>query len=473
MRGGEIARAREGGGILMTRRKNLREPVRRQAETAAILKALQHLHEEPDRQSGHAQPPLDRLANVVGIWSRPVRREGAMNTFVQTQFEGNRGGLRDVIPLREKITPETFEREREKIFKKSWLMIGHLSDLPESGSYFVRELPVVNASLIVVRGRDGVIRSFQNICRHRGNKLIRAGEGCKSTITCGFHGWTWSNTGELVGVTDESQFQNLDKPKLGLIEVKTATWQDFVFVNFDPAAASIEEWLGELAHGYDGYFQGQQKYARYRIRVRCNWNLAVNSFTEGYHTAYIHRNTAPDYQGGKKNPQRHRPFMQLLARHARYTAPANPDHKLSAAEAIAWKYGPTLFPAADFDYAGMAPALNPGRTEHWLFDVIEWFPNVLLLPGKHYHIELEFWPLSADETDITMTAFAYPPQTYAQRISLEFFRTRLREVAREDMNTLEAQHAAISTGAMQDVFLSQQELVLAHHYRVSEQMLNA
>jgi glycine betaine catabolism A len=396
-----------------------------------------------------------------------------MNTFVQTQFEGNRGGLKDVLPLRETITPETFEREREKIFKKSWLMIGHVADLPEPGSYLVRELPVVNTSLIVVRGRDGLIRSFHNICRHRGNKLIRGGEGCKSTITCGFHGWTWSNTGELLGVTDEGQFHNLDKPKLGLLEVKTATWQDFIFVNFDRGAVSLGDWLGELADGYDGYFQSQQRYARYRVRVRCNWNLAINSFTEGYHTAYIHRNTAPDYQGGKKNPQRHRPFMQLLTRHARYTAPANPEHKLSAAEAIAWNYGPTLFPAADFDYTGLAPALNPGRTEHWLFDVIEWFPNVLLLPAKHYHVELEFWPLSANETDLTMTAYAYPPQNYAQRISLEFFRTRLREVAREDMNTLEAQHAAISTGVMPEVFLSQQELVLAHHYRVSEQMLAA
>jgi len=108
-----------------------------------------------------------------------------MNTFVQTQFEGNRAGLKDVLPLREKITPETFERERDKIFKKSWLMIGHVADLPETGSYFVRELPVVNTSLIVIRGRDGAIRSFHNVCRHRGNKLIRGGEGCKSTITCG------------------------------------------------------------------------------------------------------------------------------------------------------------------------------------------------------------------------------------------------------------------------------------------------
>ena len=397
-----------------------------------------------------------------------------MNETFRTQYQGNVSGLKDVIRLRDKISPETFAREQEKIFKKSWLMIGHVSDLPREGSYFIRELQVVNTSLIVMRGRDGRVRSFHNICRHRGNKLIRSGEGCKTTITCGFHGWTWSNTGELLGVTDEGQFHNLDKGKLGLLEIATETWNDFIFVNFDPQPAqSLTQWLGELAQGYEGYFENQVKTTSYKVHVNCNWNLAVNSFTEGYHTAYIHRNTAPDYQGGKTNPQRHRPFMQLLERHARYSAPANPDHKLSAAEAVAWTYGPRMLPAADFDYTGMAPGLNPGRAVHWLFDVIEWFPNVLILPGKHYHMELEFWPISASETELIASAYTYAPKTYAERISQEFFRTRFREIVREDMNTLEAQQAAISTGVMDEVFLSQQELVLAHHYRVSEQMLGA
>ncbi len=100
-----------------------------------------------------------------------------MNTSIQTQFAGNTGGLSNVLSLRDKITPEAFEREREKIFKKSWLMVAHTSDLPEDGSYIVRELPVANASLIIIRGRDGRIRSFHNICRHRGNKIIRGGSG--------------------------------------------------------------------------------------------------------------------------------------------------------------------------------------------------------------------------------------------------------------------------------------------------------
>jgi phenylpropionate dioxygenase-like ring-hydroxylating dioxygenase large terminal subunit len=156
-----------------------------------------------------------------------------MNTFVQTQFEGNRAGLKDILPLRDKITPETFERERDKIFKKSWLMIGHVADLPETGSYFVREVRS-STSLIVIRGRDGAIRSFHNVCRHRGNKLIRGGGGCKSTITCGFHGWTWSNTGELLGSPRASSTISTSP--------RSACWRSrprpagLHLCNFDPAA---------------------------------------------------------------------------------------------------------------------------------------------------------------------------------------------------------------------------------------------
>src|SRR5688572_24415096 len=125
-----------------------------------------------------------------------------MNEFVRTELQGNKTGLKDVVNLRDKISPETFALEQERIFRKAWLMVGHVSDIPAEGSYFVRELPVVNASLLIVRGHDGKVRAFHNICRHRGNKIIRSGEGCKSRLTCGFHGWTWSNDGTLLGVTD-------------------------------------------------------------------------------------------------------------------------------------------------------------------------------------------------------------------------------------------------------------------------------
>ncbi len=111
---------------------------------------------------------------------------------VETLFRGDAGSLEAWVPLHEKITAERFAGEREKIFRRSWLYIGKATTLTQPGSYFVKELPTLNASLVVVRGTDGKVRAFHNICRHRGNKLIREGSGCEAAIRCGFHGWAYS-----------------------------------------------------------------------------------------------------------------------------------------------------------------------------------------------------------------------------------------------------------------------------------------
>ena len=166
---------------------------------------------------------------------------------VQTLFRGDADSLESWLPLAEKVTHERFAAEREKIFRRSWLYLGKATDLTQPGSYFVKELPTLNASLIIVRGDDGKVRAFHNICRHRGNKLIRGGAGCEAAIRCGFHGWAFSNQGDCAIVTDEHQFPALDKSKLGLLAVACEVWNDFVFVNFDP-----RETLRGMARGYVG-----------------------------------------------------------------------------------------------------------------------------------------------------------------------------------------------------------------------------
>src|SRR5579863_5127170 len=117
---------------------------------------------------------------------------------IQTRFQGDADSLESWLPLADKVTPERFAVEREKIFRRSCLLIGDTEELTEPGSYFVRELPTLNTSLIVVRGDDGKIRSFHNVCRHRGNKLIRGGSGRRATIACGFHGWGFSTKGDCI-----------------------------------------------------------------------------------------------------------------------------------------------------------------------------------------------------------------------------------------------------------------------------------
>jgi Rieske [2Fe-2S] domain len=106
----------------------------------------------------------------------------------ETRFLGDSSALDNTIPILDMISPENFEREREKIFRRAWLPIAHVRDFAERGSYKVVEIPTFDTSLIVVRGNDGVVCSFHNICRHRGNKLVRAGEGCRASFVCGAKG---------------------------------------------------------------------------------------------------------------------------------------------------------------------------------------------------------------------------------------------------------------------------------------------
>jgi len=389
---------------------------------------------------------------------------------VETQFRGDAETLEAWLPLHEKISAERFAAEREIIFRRSWLYIGKADALTQPGSYFVKELPTLGASLIIVRGTDGKVRAFHNICRHRGNKLIRGGSGCEAAIRCGFHGWAFSPEGACLVVTDEHQFPLLDKSKLGLIAVACEVWNDFIFVNFAPQE-TLAQWLEDMWDQYPGYFESHEKIGSYAVEIESNWNLGVNSFTEGYHTLYIHRNTVPDYQGGKGNPQRHRPFMQMMKHHTRYSAPANPDHHETPAEALAWKHGNKLLPAATFRHEGLVAGVNPSRAEKWLFDVVELFPNNVMLTGQYWHMVMTFWPLAANRTLMVQEAFAYKPKNMGERLSQEFFRSRGREVLREDLNTLEAQHAALSSGAMRHAYLSRQEAAILHHYRVADAML--
>lgn len=397
-----------------------------------------------------------------------------MSGHVETQYRGETTTLAHRVPIVEKLSAGHFEQERAKIFRRSWLIVGHAADVPEPGSYLVRNLPTLKTSLLVMRGRDGRIRAFHNVCTHRGNKLVRDGRGCQRQLSCGFHGWTFSPEGELLVVTDEHQFQDLDKAALGLRPVPTDVWEDLVFVNVDPEPReSLREWLGELADDYGGYFDAHQRASSNRVIVKCNWNLAVNSFTEGYHTLYIHRHSVPDYQGGKINPQRHRPLMQMFQRHHRYSAPANPDHVLTPAEALAVKFGRKILPAFDGDMTGMPKGVNPARYEHWAFDVVQFFPNVVFLFGNHWHIELFFWPLDATATEVVQDFYFYKPATVAERVSHQFFLSRGRQVFLEDLNTLEAQQEMLSSGALTHLQLSRQEMSLQHHYKVTDEMLAA
>ncbi len=391
---------------------------------------------------------------------------------IQSVIRGDQTGFRDRIPILEKLSPEFYAQEKEKIFRRAWLCVAHTSDLPEKGGYRVVEVPTFRASLLIVRDKEGGIRGFHNICRHRGNKLVRGGIGTKTNFACGFHGWAWSAKGDLTLVPDEAQFQNLPKDELGLIPIHTEVWEGFVFVNFDKAPrTTLREWIGEMYGEFAGYFDGKEKLTRYQVEVNCNWNMALGAFIEGYHTKYLHRLTAPDYQGGRSNPHRHRPLIETLERHTRYSAPRNPDHVATPAEIAAYKYGRKLTPAFDNDNTGLPPGVNPLRSDTWAFDVVKLFPNLVMLNSNSWHLAIWFWPVDEVRTVIRAERLFYKAKNAGERFGQAFSKVRAREVLREDLNTLEATQDALMSGMMEHIYLSQQELPIQHHFKVAEDMI--
>src|SRR5512145_1336562 len=135
------------------------------------------------------------------------------------------------------ISPEFFELEREAIFKRAWLNVGRVEMLRRNGSFFTKELVVAKTSLIVVRGMDGEIRAFHNVCRHRGNRLVwtddprvESNGNCRH-FACKYHGWNYDLDGKLSYILQEGEFFGIDKADYGLVQVHCEVWQGFIFVN--------------------------------------------------------------------------------------------------------------------------------------------------------------------------------------------------------------------------------------------------
>ena len=126
------------------------------------------------------------------------------------------------VTYEDSISPEHYELEREAIFKRTWLNVGRVEQVPRAGSYFTKELDAAGTSVVVVKGGDGEVRAFHNICRHRGNKLVwndyprEETSGTCRQFTCKYHGWRYDLEGALTFVQQEQEFFELDRSDCGL-----------------------------------------------------------------------------------------------------------------------------------------------------------------------------------------------------------------------------------------------------------------
>lgn len=148
------------------------------------------------------------------------------------------------IPARFYTDQNAFEHEKENVFAKSWICVAHSSELANANDYVTRE--IIGESIVLVRGRDKVLRAFYNVCPHRGHQLL-SGEGkAKNVITCPYHAWAFKLDGNLAHARNCENVANFDSDKAQLVPVRLEEYAGFVFINMDPNATSVEDQLPGL-----------------------------------------------------------------------------------------------------------------------------------------------------------------------------------------------------------------------------------
>jgi nitrite reductase/ring-hydroxylating ferredoxin subunit len=127
--------------------------------------------------------------------------------------------------------------EREKIFRPAWQLVCHVSDIPRPGDY--QTFALLGERAVVVRGRDGAIRAFHNICRHRAARLLDGERGhCGGRITCPYHAWSYGLDGKLIGVPFMEEYENFDRADFGLVPIEHDVFAGFIYIRFAPGGPS-------------------------------------------------------------------------------------------------------------------------------------------------------------------------------------------------------------------------------------------
>lgn len=185
--------------------------------------------------------------------------------------------------------PEFFELERQVIFRKSWHLVCHVNDVPLAGDF--QTLGVLGESILTLRGRDGQVRSFHNVCRHRASRLVDGEHGnCGALIVCPYHAWSYSTDGRLVGVPMRANYPGLDIRQYGLAPVEQEIWRGFVFVRFAPGLPSVAEQIAPYAGELAGVaLEELRPLGPPRLQLRrVNWKNVADNYSDGLHIPVSH-----------------------------------------------------------------------------------------------------------------------------------------------------------------------------------------
>ncbi len=202
------------------------------------------------------------------------------------------------IPAAWYVDPRIAELERLTVFSKTWQLVAR-TDLVKAPGQFV-STRVAGEPIVVVRGNDGVLRAFFNVCRHHAAAVVTEPCGQAALLHCPYHGWNYGLDGSLKGMPEFEGVENFDRAQNGLVPIRVETWECFVFVNLDNHAAPLIEFLGGLVKRVAPLGISKLNYFdRRTYNINCNWKVFVDNYLDGgYHVPHLHKglNSVLDYK---------------------------------------------------------------------------------------------------------------------------------------------------------------------------------
>jgi Rieske 2Fe-2S family protein len=321
------------------------------------------------------------------------------------------------LPAIAYASPEVFEWERSRFFEGSWVCVGRSNDLGTSGDQ--RSVRVGTESILLVRGDDGALRGFFNVCRHRGHEIVADGEVRNQRgIKCPYHGWVYGLQGDL-RAAPRFDLSGFEKSGFPLVPVGVAEWHGWVFVNASGDAPPFEQHIGNLelvVHDYrpETLVLG----ASHEYEIGANWKIVVENYLECYHCSSIHPELCE-------------------------VTPPDSDHAYDEPPTGAWIGGPMVLRdhAVTMSLTGESlgvpiPSVPQAKLREVGYAAV--LPNLLISPHPDYLMTHRIAPLAADRTWIEC-AWYFPPEAFAKEgFSPDYAREFWDITNREDWAACEA-----------------------------------
>jgi phenylpropionate dioxygenase-like ring-hydroxylating dioxygenase large terminal subunit len=211
--------------------------------------------------------------------------------MTSVQIKPPQGWDRTGLPAWSFFSEEMLSLEKEVLFRSHWQVVCHVNDVPNSGDFVT--LDFVGERALILRGLDGDVRAFHNLCRHRGSRVVADASGtCRSAIICPFHGWAYNLDGTLRGAAQPASFPKLDPVNMGLKTLEMDIWNGFVFVRFKPGPQpSVSELMARFAPELSQYSIADMVpdgNGFYNTEIEANWKCVRDVDNEGYHVPMAH-----------------------------------------------------------------------------------------------------------------------------------------------------------------------------------------